>query len=94
MTDTCIRSERKFADVLGVHTAFYRKGSGKSLVLLHGSSPGACSELNWFRNFDALAEMGFDVIAYDQPGFGYSSAPHDHAPFQRQDLRQGDAYSR
>lgn len=78
MTDTCIRCERKFANVLGVHTAFYRKGSGKSLVLLHGSSPGACSELNWFRNFDALAEMGFDVIAYDQPGFGYSSAPQDH----------------
>ncbi len=65
-------------DVLGVRTAFYRAGSGPTLVLLHGSSPGACSDLNWFRNFNALAAVGYDVIAYDQPGYGLSAAPDDH----------------
>src|SRR5687768_15378480 len=72
------RAQRRYLDVLGVRTAYHRAGCGPVLVLLHGSSPGACSELNWFRNFDALVDAGFDVLAIDQPGFGYSSVPQDH----------------
>jgi 2-hydroxy-6-oxonona-2,4-dienedioate hydrolase len=75
---TRFQAERQYVDVLGVRTACYRKGRGRTLVLLHGSSPGASSELNWFRNFDALADAGFDVLAFDQPGFGYSGVPEDH----------------
>ena len=95
---TRIRADRQFVDVLGLRTAFYRKGRGPTLVLLHGSSPGACSELNWFRNFDALADAGFDVFAFDQAGFGYTAAPEDHgvefryrhaaAVLQQQGIRQ------
>ncbi len=74
-----IDSARQYADVLDIRTAYYRKGKGPTIVLLHGSSPGACSELNWFRVFDALAAQGYDVVAFDQPGFGHSEAPTDHS---------------
>lgn len=74
-----IRCARSFIQVLGIQTAFYRKGRGKTLVLMHGASPGACSDLNWYRNFDALVAQGYEVIAYDQPGFGHSETPEDHS---------------
>jgi 2-hydroxy-6-oxonona-2,4-dienedioate hydrolase len=72
-----IDSTRLFADIEGVRTAYYRRGKGPTVVLLHGGAPGACSDLNWFRNFGVLANAGFDVVAFDQPGFGYSAAPTD-----------------
>ncbi len=75
-----IAAPRSSIKVLGLDTAVYRQqGRGPTLVLMHGSSPGACSELNWFRNFDALAAMGRDVLAFDQAGFGHSQAPADHS---------------
>lgn len=79
-------AERQFMDVLGIHTAFYRAGpaapgrDGKgTVILLHGGAPGVSAELNWFRNFPCLLDAGYEVIAYDQPGFGYSSIPQDHS---------------
>jgi 2-hydroxy-6-oxonona-2,4-dienedioate hydrolase len=68
---------RSFADIEGVRTCYYRRGRGPTVVLLHGGAPGACSDLNWFCNFSVLADAGFDVVAFDQPGFGYSAAPPD-----------------
>lgn len=70
---------RSFIHVLDIQTAFYRKGEGPTLVLLHGASPGACSELNWYKNFDYFVRQGYEVIAYDQPGFGHSGTPEDHS---------------
>jgi len=79
---------RVFQDVAGIRTATYRSmpasgpdGHGKppTVVLLHGAAPGACSDLNWFRNLDVLAQAGYDVVAYDQPGYGYSAVPDDHS---------------
>lgn len=78
-----IDSPRLFIEVEGIQTAYYRQmpSSGttapRTVVLLHGGAPGACSDLNWFRNFDVLAKAGYDVIAYDQPGFGHSAVPTD-----------------
>lgn len=76
---------REFIDVLGIRTAFYRSVSGEqagaskgTIVLAHGGAPGVSAELNWFRNFGVLAGAGYTVIAYDQPGFGYSGIPDDH----------------
>src|SRR5690606_23162174 len=69
--------------VLGIPTAYYRKtpsGSGArpTVVLFHGGAPGVCADLAWFRNFDALVEAGYEVIAFDQPGFGHTGMPEDH----------------
>jgi 2-hydroxy-6-oxonona-2,4-dienedioate hydrolase len=72
-----IESRRQFMTVEGVKTAYYREGSGPTVVLLHGGAPGACADLNWFSNFHVLVDAGFEVIAFDQPGFGHSGAPSD-----------------
>lgn len=45
---------------------------GTPLVLLHGHS--MCAAF-FFRNFDALVDMGFHVYAPDLPGWGSSSRP-------------------
>lgn len=73
-----IDSPRQHISVLGIDTAYYRAGSGPTVVLLHGGAPGACSDVNWYGNFSFFVAQGFDVIAYDQPGFGHSAAPGDH----------------
>lgn len=79
-------AERLFVDVLGINTAYYpsfglkqRAGDRPVVVLAHGGAPGASSELNWFQNYATLVLDGYDVVAYDQPGFGYSSSPSDHS---------------
>lgn len=65
------------AEIEGVRTAWFRRGAGPAVVFLHGGAPGACSELNWFRNFGSLADAGYEAIAFDQPGFGRSATPED-----------------
>lgn len=65
--------------VLGIDTAVFRAGNGPVVVLLHGGAPGACSEVNWEATFPFLVSQGFDVVAYDQPGFGRSGVPDDHS---------------
>ena len=69
---------RDYAEILGIKT-FYAKagGGGPPVVLMHGSSPGACTEVSWQRNINAIADAGFTVYAFDQPGFGDSDHPDD-----------------
>ena len=81
---TGLNTPRVFKDIAGIRTASYRKtptGQGKppTVLLLHGAAPGACSDLNWFRNMDVLAQAGYDVVTYDQPGYGHSAIPKDHS---------------
>ena len=53
-------------------TIFYEvRGKGPAIVLLHGGF-GDCRM--WNEQFDALAK-DFQVVRYDQPGFGQSSKP-------------------
>ncbi|WP_370154054.1 alpha/beta fold hydrolase [Ferrovibrio sp.] len=74
-----INRTRRDVKILGINTGYYREGSGPTVLLLHGGAPGACSDVNWGVTFNALSGMGYDVIAYDQPGFGHSDAPTDHS---------------
>ncbi len=74
-----INRTRREASVLGIATRYYREGHGPAVVLLHGGAPGACSDVNWGVAFNSLCASGYDVIAYDQPGFGHSDSPTDHS---------------
>jgi 2-hydroxy-6-oxonona-2,4-dienedioate hydrolase len=71
--------ERNFVNVLGLKTFYAKIGSGVPVILIHGGSPGTCSLLNWKPNFKPLADAGFAVYAFDQPGFGDTEAPQDHS---------------
>ncbi|MCA8218225.1 alpha/beta fold hydrolase [Burkholderia cepacia] len=82
MTDTVTHSEAatsKYVNVveggteLRVH--YNDTGAGKeTLVLLHGSGPGASGWANFHRNVDAFANAGYRVILVDCPGWGKSDS--------------------
>src|SRR5262249_52589280 len=71
------RSRGTFVDILGLKTFYIRAGQGDLLVLLHGASPGACTLVSWSPVIDRFAAMGFDVIAFDQPGYGLTDNASD-----------------
>lgn len=74
----------QFVDVMGLRTFYLTAGKGgEPLILVHGGSPGASSQLIWKNNIGALAEAGLEVYAFDQPGYGRTEVPTDHsAPFR------------
>lgn len=63
----------KFIDVDGVRLHYLERGEGPDLVLLHGNALYA-------SDFELSGLLGqavehYHVIAFDRPGFGYSSRP-------------------
>jgi pimeloyl-ACP methyl ester carboxylesterase len=70
--------EPRFERIGGVRTAIYEAGAGRPVLLLHGCSICVDARLTWFRLLPELART-HRVIAYDQPGFGLSEAPTNHA---------------
>ena len=77
MTQTAVAGQH--IDVDGLSTFYIRQGSGTPVVVIHGGSPGACALVNWGANIAPLADAGFDVIAYDQPGYGGTANPTDYS---------------
>src|SRR5262245_19887906 len=71
--------KQEYLQVDGIKTFLVSAGSGDTLLLIHGASPGASSLINWKLNLEPLAAAGFAVYAYDQPGFGYTDNPADHS---------------
>jgi len=53
----------------GIRTHYLEAGEGPTLVLLHSGEFGACAELTWEFNIDALAKH-FHVLAPDWLGYG------------------------
>lgn len=50
-------------------------GSGaETVVMLHGSGPGATGWANFHRNIEPLAQAGYRVILMDCPGWGKSDS--------------------
>ena len=48
-----------------------------TLVMVHGSGPGASGWSNFKQNVAAFNAAGYRVVVYDQPGYGYTSKPTD-----------------
>lgn len=60
-------------ETLRIH--FNDCGQGdETVVMLHGSGPGATGWANFSRNIDPLVEAGYRVILLDCPGWGKSDA--------------------
>ncbi|TYL49717.1 alpha/beta fold hydrolase [Nocardioides sp. BGMRC 2183] len=60
----------------GASIRYYEAGDtpAPTVVLLHGSGPGATGWSNFSGNIGAIADAGFHVLAPDMPGWGGSSA--------------------
>lgn len=74
-----MKPDKEYIDVDGLKTSYIKAGQGHPLLLIHGSAPGASSLVSWKMNIEPLADSGFTVYAFDQPGFGYSDNPKDHS---------------
>src|SRR4051794_23408722 len=68
-------------DGLGIR--YLDEGEGPAVLLIHGGTLGFSADV-WRRNIAPLAAAGYRVIAYDQPGFGFSDPPPDFSPRYRQ----------
>ncbi|WAC54032.1 alpha/beta fold hydrolase [Gordonia sp. SL306] len=58
----------------GLDFHYHEAGSGRPLVMLHGSGPGVTAWSNFSRNLPFFAEH-FRVVMPDLPGFGGTSLP-------------------
>ncbi|MPW19582.1 alpha/beta fold hydrolase [Paraburkholderia sp. CNPSo 3157] len=82
MTTTQVQSEAatsKFVSVMEdgseLRLHYNDIGEGKeTVVMLHGSGPGASGWANFNRNIEPLVAAGYRVILLDCPGFGKSDA--------------------
>lgn len=69
--------EAKFAEVNGYRTRYYEKGSGETLILLHGGNWHMGINANtWSKNIDDLSK-DYRVIAFDRVACGLTDNPED-----------------
>lgn len=66
----------KRVQAAGLATNYHEAGSGRPLVLLHGSGPGVSAYANWSRVMPRLAAR-HRVLAPDVVGFGFTERPAD-----------------
>jgi pimeloyl-ACP methyl ester carboxylesterase len=64
----------RFIDVDGVRLHYVERGRGEAIVLLHGNGTMAL-DFVLAGTLDAAAQRGYRAIAFDRPGFGYSTRP-------------------
>ena len=64
----------KRIDCGGLGVNVHDQGSGRPVVLIHGSGPGVSAWANWRLVIPSLAKE-FRVIAPDMAGFGYTDRP-------------------
>ena len=70
--------EERWVTVDGTNIRYLEVGSGPPVIMLHGAQTYLSADI--FTDVMApVADGGFRVIAYDQPGFGLSGHPPDYA---------------
>lgn len=62
----------KFVTVDGCKLHYIRAGEGQPVVFLHG---GMLSSIDFKDVVKQAAKRGYDGIAFDRPGYGYSERP-------------------
>jgi pimeloyl-ACP methyl ester carboxylesterase len=62
----------KFVEVAGTRLHYVERGSGRPVVMIHGSD-GVLQDFT-LTIFDSVA-TGFHALAFDRPGHGYSGRP-------------------
>ena len=67
------QARRQLLSIKQQQIVVYRWGSGPRILMLHGWN-GRASQM--FVQINALISAGFEVIAFDQPGFGGSEGKH------------------
>lgn len=68
----------RYVDAGGYRTNVHDTGSGRAVLLLHGSGPGVSAWANWRLVIPTLAAEA-RVVAPDLLGFGYTDSPRDQA---------------
>ncbi len=75
MSDVSI--EERWVTVDGTNIRYLGVGSGPPVIMIHGAQAYLSADI--FTDVMApIADGGFRVIAYDQPGFGLSDHPPDY----------------
>jgi 2-hydroxymuconate-semialdehyde hydrolase len=67
-----------YVEVNGIKTFYHHAGSGKPVVLIHGSGPGVSAWANWRLVLPELSRY-FAAYALDVIGFGKTDKPADCA---------------
>lgn len=75
MSDVSI--EERWAMVEGINTRYLEVGSGPPVLMLHGAQTFLSADI-FTDVMEPIADGGFRVIAYDQPGYGLSDLPPDY----------------
>lgn len=94
MTNLTEASTSKFIRIedegLDVNIHYNDAGAGETVVMLHGSGPGASGWSNFHRNIGSVVDAGYRVILMDCPGWNKSdpivcreSRPHQIARLLR-----------
>jgi 2-hydroxy-6-oxo-octa-2,4-dienoate hydrolase len=76
MDSEALAGRGKVVSAFETETNYHEAGSGRAVILLHGSGPGVSAWTNWRRVIPALGEA-FHVVAPDMAGFGFSERKAD-----------------
>ena len=69
--------EERWVTVDGTNIRYLEVGSGPPVIMLHGAQTYLSADI-FTDVMEPIADGGFRVIAYDQPGYGLSDLPPDH----------------
>lgn len=74
-------NDPKFVDIDGIKTRYFEKGTGPTLVLVHGGHFGQYTSAKiWNQNFDIFAD-NFHVYAFDRLGMGFTDKPNSDSEY-------------
>lgn len=66
----------KSIEAAGIKTNYHDEGTGRPVLLIHGSGPGVSAWANWRLTIPALSQS-MRVIAPDMVGFGFTERPEN-----------------